>query len=160
MWFEVIRSIVYLMFHKKRTATTAHRLRGITALSVFFLAGAAISLTASLSLLRPNSFLESMWRLNPGALEHLSSLGLWAALLMATVSVFCAAAAIRLWRSSRWGHWLAIGLIGTNLIGDITNILFGTEPRAIVGIPIAAAIILYLLSKKVRSSSRRISDLE
>ena len=102
------------MFHKKKTVSTAHRPGGITALSIFFLAGAAISLTASLSLLRPNSFLESMWRLNPRAFENLSSLGLWAVLLMATVSVFCAAAAIGLWRGSRWGHWLAIGLIATN----------------------------------------------
>ena len=145
---------------QKRTATTAHRLRGITALSIFFIAGAALSLTASLSLLRPNSFLESMWRLNPRAQENLSSLGLWAVLLLAIVSVFCATAAIGLWRGSRWGHWLAIGLIATNLIGDITNVLLGTEPRAIVGIPIAAAMLLYLLSKTVRRSFRRTSDLE
>ena len=148
------------MFHKKRTATTAHRPLGITAFSIFFLAGAAISLTACLSLLRPNSFLESMWRLNPRAQENLSSLGLWAVVLLATVSVFCAAAAIGLWRGSRWGHWLAVGLIATNLIGDVTNVLLGTEPRAVVGIPIAAAILLYLLSKRVRSSFKRTSDLE
>ena len=142
------------MFQEK-TVTTAHRPPGITALSIFFLAGAAISLTASLSLLRPNSFLESMWRLNPRAQENLSQLGLWAVLLLATVSVFCAAAAIGLWRGSTWGHWLAIGLIGTNLIGSITNVLLGTEPRAIVGIPIAAAILLYLL--KIRRLFRRTS---
>ena len=148
------------MFHKESLARTAHRPRGITALSIFFLAGAAISLTASFSLLRPNSFLQSMWRLNPRAQENLSSLGLWAVLLMATVSVFCAAAAIGLWRGSGWGYWVAIGLIATNLIGDITNVLLGTEPRAIIGIPIAGAILLYLLSKKVRRSFRRTSDLE
>ena len=141
------------MFHEN-TATTAHRPRGITALSIFFLAGAAISLTAALSLLSPNSFLESMWRLNPRAQEGLSSLGQWAVLLLATVSLFCATAAIGLWRGSRWGHWLAIGLIATNLIGDITNVMLGTEPRAILGIPIAGAILLYLLTKKVRSSFR------
>src|SRR5687768_825451 len=134
------------MFDQKGTVTTVHRLGGITALSIFFLAGAATSLTASLSLLRPNSFLESMWRLNPRAQESLSSLGLWAVLLMAIVSVFCAAAAIGLWRGSRWGHWLAVGLIATNLIGSVTNVLLGTEPGAIVGIPIAVAILLYLLS--------------
>ena len=148
------------MYPKESLAKTAYRPRGITALSIFFMAGAAISLTASLSLLRPSSFLESMWRLNPRAHQNLSTLGLWAVLLMATVSVFCAAAAIGLWRGSTWGHWLAIGLIATNLIGDITNVWLGTEPRAIVGIPIAGAILLYLLSKKVRSSFRRTSDLE
>ena len=146
------------MFQEK-TATRAHRPVGITALSIFFLAGAAISLTASLSLLRPNSFFESMWRLNPRAQENLSSLGLWAVLLLAIVSLFCATAAIGLWRGSMWGHWLAFGLITTNLIGDF-NVLLGTEPRAVVGIPIAAAILLYLLSKKVRTSFKRTSDLE
>ena len=148
------------MLNQNRTATSAHRLRGITALSIFFLAGAAISLLASLSLRYPDSFLESMWRLNPHAHENLLSLGRWAVLLLAIVSVFCASAAIGLWGGSRWGHWLAIGLIATNLIADITNVILGTEPRAIVGIPIAGGILLYLLSKKVRSSFRRTSDLE
>ncbi len=138
------------MFPKESLARTAHRPRGITALSIFFLAGAAISLTASVSLLGPQSFLESMWRLNPRAHKNLSSLGLWAVVLLATVSVFCAGAAIGLWRGSRWGHWLAVGLITLNLVADIINVLLGTEPRAIVGVPIAAAILAYLMSKGVR----------
>lgn len=124
---------------------------GITALSLFFLAGAAISLTASISSLLSNSFLESMWRLNPRAHENLSSLGLWAVVILTPVSIFCAAAGIGLWRGSRWGYWLAIGLMVTNLLGDVTNVVLGTEPRAIVGVPIAAAILVYLImSKKVR----------
>ena len=75
-----------------------------------------------------------MWRLNPRAQENLSSLGLWAALLLGSVSAFCA-------RSNRTsgvvqgrGHWLAIGLIAANLIGGVTDVLPGTAPRAIVGI--------------------------
>ena len=126
------------------------RPRGITTLGVFFLAGAVISLTASISLLVPNSFLESLWRLNPRGHEDLSRLGLWAVALMFTVSVFCAIAGIGLWRASRWGYWIAVDLIVINLLGDITNVLLGTEPRAIVGVPIAAAILAYLMSKRVR----------
>jgi len=41
-------------------------------------------------------------------------------------------------------------LIAINLAGDIVNVVLGTEPRAAVGIPIAAAIIVYLLSSQVR----------
>jgi uncharacterized membrane protein (DUF2068 family) len=123
----------------------------ITALNIFFLAGAAISLTAGLSLLRPNSFLESMCDSILALHENLSSLGLWAVVLLATFSMFCAAAAIGLWRGSRWGYWLAVGLMVTNLLGNLTNVVLGTEARAIVGMPIAAAILAYLLmSKKVR----------
>ena len=123
---------------------------GITALSIFFLAGAVISFVASISLLAPDSFLRPMWRLNPRAQENLSMLGFWAVVLLGTVSLLCAAAAIGLWRTARWGYWLAITLIVVNLIGDVTNVLLGTEPRAIVGVPIAGLILAYLLSKRVR----------
>ena len=125
---------------------------GITALSIFFLTGAVISLTASVSLLLPGSFLkEAMWQINPRAHENLTSLGPWAVILMLTVSMVCAAAALGLWWTSRWGYWLAVGLIATNLIADVLNVLFGNEPRAIVGVPVAAAILAYLMRRKVRN---------
>lgn len=142
------------------TESQRRRPWGITALSVFFWVGAAISLTASISLLLSTSFLESMWRLNPRAHENLSSLGLWAVVILTPVSIFCAAAGIGLWRGSKWGYWLAIGLMMTNLLGDVTNVVLGTEPRAIVGVPIAAAILMYLrMSKKVREFFRKPTGL-
>ena len=147
------RSNVFLMLRKNWKTTGTRRPRLITALSIFFMLGAVISLTASISLLRPNSFLEWMWRLNPRAHQHLSSLGLWAVALLGSVSLFCAAAAIGLWRESRWGYGIAIGLMVINLIGDVTNVVLGTEPRAIVGVPIAAAILIYLIHNRVRSAA-------
>jgi hypothetical protein len=139
------------------TKLESRRPWGITALSVFFLIGAAISLTASVSLLLPGSFLKWMWRINPRAHENLNSLGLWAAILMLTVSMFCAAASLGLWWTSRWGYWFAVGLITINLIGDLINVVLGTEPRAIVGVPVAAAILAYLISKRVRKVFRKSS---
>ena len=50
---------------------------GVTALSVFFLIGAVISLTASLSLIFPNSFLKPIWRVNPRAQIGFESIGGW-----------------------------------------------------------------------------------
>lgn len=133
------------------TKSESRRPWGITALRFFFLAGAIISLTASISLLLPDSFLNAMWRINPRAHESLTSLGLWAVFLLLTVSMLCAAASFGLWWTTRWGHWLAVGLITINLIGDVINVLAGNEPRAIVGVPIAAAILAYLMSRKVRN---------
>ena len=89
-----------------------------------------MSLIAVISLVKPNSFLEPIWRLNPHAHENLSRLGLWAVLMMSTVSMLCAAAAIGLWRGSKWGYWFAVGLILTNLLGNVINVALGTEPRA------------------------------
>jgi hypothetical protein len=123
---------------------------GITALSVFFLFGAGVSFTSFVSLLFPGSFLEPMWRLNPRAHEAFNGMGAWAVALMCAVSVACASASLGLWRGARWGYRLALILLTINLLGDLVNVLTGTEPRAIVGVPIVITIFLYLLSKRVR----------
>lgn len=132
------------------TAESKIRPRAITALSIFFLVGAVLSFTSNVSLLLPGSFLEPMWRLNPRAHDSLTRIGLWAVALLFFVSVSCAAAAIGLWNGSRWGHRLAVSLIGLNLLGDVANVLSGIEPRAIVGVPVAIAILIYLTSTRVR----------
>ncbi len=132
--------------------TTASRVRpvGITALSIFFWAGAVISFIAAVSLLFPGSFLEPLWKLNPRAREGFVGIGAWAILLMSAVCVACAMAAAGLWRGSRWGYLLAFILLIINLIGDIANVLLGTEPRAAVGIPIVLTILAFLVSRRVR----------
>lgn len=143
--------------HGNQEMTDESKIRpsGIIALSIFFLAGAFLSFTSSVSLLLPHSFLETVWRLNPRAHDSLTRIGVWAVVLMFAVSVSCAAAAIGLRRGSRWGHRLAITLIGINLGGDIINVLSGTEPRAIVGVPVAAAILVYLMSASVNRFFKR-----
>jgi amino acid permease len=123
---------------------------GITALSIFFLFGAGVSFIAFVSLLLPGSFLEPMWRLNPRAREGFAAIGLWAVVLMCTVSAACLLASIGLWRAERWGYWVAVILLCVNLVGDITNVLLEIEPRAAVGIPIVLAILAYMANKRVR----------
>ena len=43
------------------------------------------------------------------------------------------------------GYLLAVVMLVTNLFGDVVNVITGTEPRAVIGIPIAGVIIAYLL---------------
>src|SRR5437763_1035502 len=128
---------------------------GITVLSIFFLFGAAISFTVFVSLLFPASFLEPLWRLNPRAREAFTSIGVWAIILMCAVCVSCALAALGLWRGARWGYWMALMLLVVNMSGDIANVVLGTEPGAIVGVPIVVAILTYLMSRRVRRFFRR-----
>jgi hypothetical protein len=123
---------------------------GITALSIFFVFGAAMSFVASVALLFPGSFLEPMWRLNPRAHAGFAGMGAWAVLLLCAVCVACAAAAAGLWRGAGWGYWLALALLAINLLGDVVNVVTGTEPRAAVGIPIVLAIIAGLATKRAR----------
>ena len=123
---------------------------GITALSLFFLFGAGASFVAFISLLFPGSFLEPIWRLNPRARAGLGGMGVWAVILMGSVWLACALAAVGVWRGARWGYWLAVSLLAINLLGDTLNLFLRTEPRAVVGIPIALAILAFLMSRRVR----------
>ena len=109
-----------------------------------------MSFISFVSLIFPGSFLEPLWRLNPRAHEGLNSIGMWAVVLMCAACAACASAAVGLWRGAQWGYWLAVILLAINLIGDIINVSLGTEPRAAIGIPIAIAMLAFLLSSRVR----------
>lgn len=135
---------------KQLHSKSKHRPLGVSALSIFFLAGAIICAIAITALLFPKGFLDPIWRLNPRGHEGFLRIGGWAIALLTVVACACTSAALGLWLGRRWGHVIAVGLIGTNLIGDILNVLFGTEPRAIIGVPIAGGILIYLMSQRVR----------
>jgi hypothetical protein len=128
---------------------------GIIALSIFFLFGAAISFTVFVSLLFPGSFLEPMWRLNPRAREAFAGIGAWALILMCAVCAGCALAAVGMWRGARWGYRIALALLIINMLGDIINVILGTEPGAVIGVPIVIAILTYMMSRRVRRFFKR-----
>ena len=75
-------------------------------------------------------------------------------LLLGAVCLACALAAVGLWRSARWGHRLAVGILVVNLLGDVANTVLGTERRAVFGIPVVLAILAFLWSGRVRSFFR------
>jgi len=127
----------------------------ITALSVFFMFGCLMAATACVSLLTPGGPLEPIWRVNPRALEAFTKMAPWGIPLLTIVSLACGVAALGLWRLKWWGHRTAAWMIGLNLAGDLANAISGYEPRAIFGVPIAGAILAYLLSRKVRARFAR-----
>lgn len=128
---------------------------GITALSLFFAAGALISATAAVALLLPGGPLEPMWRLNPRGHAGFVSLGRLAPVLLFVVSVACATASVGLWRGARWGYRIAVGVLVVNLLGDALNTVLGIERRAVIGIPIVAAILFGLSRERIRMYFRR-----
>jgi uncharacterized membrane protein (DUF2068 family) len=58
---------------------------------------------------------------------------------MCAIFVSCAAA-VGLWHSTYWGYRLAVSLLAINLVGDIANMISGTESRAVIGISVVVAI--------------------
>jgi hypothetical protein len=130
------------------------RPRGVSALAIFFGVGALISFASGVSLLFPGSPLEPMWKLNPRAREAFDRMDPGGVLLLAAVCVACASAALGLWSGRLWGYRLAVVLLTVNLLGDLANVLLGVEPRALVGVPIVAALLFFLASARVRSYFR------
>jgi hypothetical protein len=122
---------------------------GITAMSLFFIFGTTMSGLAALSLI-PGSVLEPIWRLNPRGHEGLRSLGSLGIVLMATVSLACLTAAAGLWRGRRWGQRTAAIILSVNAIADAVNGIIAGDRRTLIGLPIAAAMLWYLYTRKVR----------
>jgi uncharacterized membrane protein (DUF2068 family) len=123
---------------------------GVIALVLLFAIGTCASFISAVSLTFPGSFLEPIWSLNPNARAGFTRIGSAAIVLMIAVCIACTFTAIGLWRGRRWGYWLAVLMLVVNLCGDVVNVITGTEPRALIGIPIVGVIIGYLLRKRTR----------
>ena len=125
-----------------------------TALAVFFSLSAGATLASGMSLLTPGGLLEPMWRVNPGAREVFGRMGPAGPVLMATLSAASASAAAGLWRARPWGYRAAVVLLAVNLVAAGAYVVTGTEPRALPGIPVLAALLAFLTSQHVRSYFR------
>ena len=120
---------------------------GVTLLAGFFAAGATICVLSIITLVSPGGWLEWMWRADPHKREAFAALGIWGILILLATGTGCALSAIGLWRTTRWGRWLAIGMLAANALGDlVTGIV--ADPHALVGVPIAAALVVYLLRRR------------
>lgn len=123
---------------------------GLVGLSGFFALGATIAIVTSIALLAPGSALDQLWRLNPQARVAFRAMGSWAIGLMVVIAAACALSAVGLWIRAQWGHRLAVILLVVNLLGDASNALVRGDLRTLIGLPIAGALIAYLLTARVR----------
>jgi hypothetical protein len=121
---------------------------GIKLLAAFFLFGASMCALTIVLLVFPGTRLDSLWRLNPEAQATFRSMGRISILLMAVVGSACALAATGLIRRTNWGRALAIAILAINLAGDLANVFVRQDSRTLIGLPIAAALIMYLVKGK------------
>lgn len=121
---------------------------GVTAIILFFLFGAVISGLTALMVTFPGSFLDAVWRLNPRARDAFTAMGFRAVLLMIVVCSACLTSAVGLWRHARWGYATALIVLGANMIGDGTNALIERDWHTLIGLPVAGAMIVYLVTKR------------
>jgi uncharacterized membrane protein (DUF2068 family) len=128
--------------------------RAIKPLSLFFAFGTAMSGLTAVLLAFPGTALDQVWRINPAAQAALQPMDGWAVLLMATVCASCAIASVGLWRLRPWGYWSALIVLAVNLIGDVLNALIAQDWRTLIGLPIGAAMIAYLVSSRMLFTPR------
>jgi len=119
--------------------------------AAFFAFGATMCALTVGSLLFPGSALDSVWRLNPDARLAFESLGYWSLVLMLGVGAACLFAAIGLWQARPWSTWLALVILSINMLGDLINVFVRHDYRGLIGVPVAVAMIFFLLAGGRRS---------
>jgi hypothetical protein len=121
--------------------------------AAFFAFGATMcALTIGL-VLSPGTALDCLWRLNPDAHVTFQSFGSWSVVLMVTVGTACFLTAVGLWQGTFRGTRLAFIILSVNIVGDLVNALFRHDYRALIGLPIGAVMIFYLVRSKAQSKS-------
>ena len=121
---------------------------GVTLIALFFAFGAVMSGLAAVMLWDPGTVLDRLWSLNPRGHAGFVAMDIAGVVLMVTVCAACATAAIGLWRSAVWGYWMALLMLCVNLIGDLMNGFLMHDWRTLIGVPVAAVMIGYLMGNK------------
>jgi hypothetical protein len=131
---------------------------GLTAMAVFLVFGATMATFAGITLLFPGSFLDPIWRLNPGAGEQLRQLGRGIGVAFLGLAAAMVAAAIGWMKRRFWGWALAVIIIASQVLGDLVNAFRGEWLKGAVGVAIAGALLIFLLQPGVRTKFDRRQD--
>jgi hypothetical protein len=123
---------------------------GVTALIFLFAFGVLASGLALVTLAAPGGPLDAIWRVNPRGHEAFLQMGAPAFVLLAAVCIACAATAFGLFARKKWGYRAAAAMLLVNLAGSLVNVLTGSEPHAIVGVPVVGLMLWYLSTPRVR----------
>lgn len=126
---------------------------GLTAIAIFFLAGAVICLWTMLALAFPSTPLDVLWQLKPSSKTSFEAMGWGAYALLAPLAVVLVATALGLLARNRWAYWVTVVLFAVNAVPEI-GALFAGEWASLVPVLIIAALIGYLFTPPVRRAFR------
>jgi hypothetical protein len=128
---------------------------GFAAIGVFLFFGATMASLAATTLLLPGTPLDRAWILNPTAYKQLSPLGSKVGILFLLLAVLLVLSGVGWFRRRLWGWRLVVAIIATQVLGEITNLVRGDWLRGGTGFIIASALLLYLLTPRVRAAFPR-----
>jgi hypothetical protein len=106
---------------------------------------------AGATLVFPGTMLDRAWVLNPRGHSGLVALGPWAGVLFFPLGIALALAGFGWLKRRRWGWILAVAIIGINASADAVRLFSGAWFEGLVGVIIAGALLIYLLSPSMRA---------
>ena len=106
---------------------------------------------AGTTLLWRGTVLDRAWTLNPTAYRQLSPLGSMIGILFLLLSAALLISGMGWFRHRLWGWRLAVAIIATQVLGDIINLVRGDWLRGGIGVVIAGALLLCLLTPRLRA---------
>ena len=124
------------------------------AIGIFLLFGALMASLSVVTLVWPSSGLGRMWALNPRAFKELAPHGRAVGIPFLLLGVTLAVASVGWFKSRLWGWRLAVAVIATQVLGDLVNAFSGHAVEGGLGVAIAGALLLYLLSADVKAVFR------
>lgn len=124
------------------------------AIGAFLIFGACMAALAGTTLMWRGTALDRIWVLNKSAYRQLSPAGTYIGVLFLLLSATLATAAVGWFNRNVWGWRLAVGIISTQVTGDLVNLVRGDFVRGGTGLAIAGALLFYLLRPKVRAAFR------
>jgi hypothetical protein len=125
---------------------------GFAAIGVFLFFGGFIAGLAATTFLLPGTPLDHAWTLNPTAYKQLSPLGGKVGILFLLLAVVLVLSGVGWFQRRLWGWRLAVAIIATQVLGDVTNLARGDWLRGGPGVIIACGLLLYLLTPRVRAA--------
>jgi len=132
--------------------------RAFTAVGIFFYFAMTMALYAGITLLHPGTVLDHLWSLNPDAHRDLLPFRKPAGVLFLLLAATAATAGLGWFRRRIWGWRMAVLGISTQVLGDCVNLVRGDFLRGGAGLLIGGALLIYLLSAKVKSNFNPAGD--
>jgi hypothetical protein len=125
--------------------------KGMLAMGVFLFFGATMALLAGVTLAWPGTILDGIWRLNPSAYRQLAPLGRVVGIGFLFLSTVMAIAGTGWFKRKIWGWWVAVGILATQCLGDLANVVMGHVAQGLIGVSVAGGLLFYLLRRPTRN---------
>jgi hypothetical protein len=127
----------------------ASRPVGFIPLGVFFYFGSSMAAFAALTLLKPGTFLDKAWLLNPKGHAGLASLGKLATVPLLFMAFALLSAGVGWFKRQRTGWNLGTAIIALNFASNWIQVARG-DLKSLIGVVIAGLLLIYMTRPGVR----------